>query len=340
MRRTLTALMVVAIAGIACAQVRYEVQKLRDQNGNRFEPAAFCDDGSLAGSAKFGSNYSAALWKGGQITRLSQQTDTAATGYASGTAVGGGRAGADRGALVWRDGIETRLQGLNGGSSIGAYDINASGLIVGEARGNRGSEPTIWIDGQPKGLGYVRTGQNQGWANAVNSSGVVVGSSSHTEGTDYRAFVWDAQNGIRQIPGSRVGEGATDINDLGWITSSGDISQAVLYRDGQRIVLSDDGSASALNNNGDVVGNDWFTNEGARAVIWTGGQTIRLDAAINQSGWVLEYAGDINDAGQILTYGYYNGGLEYVVLTPVPEPAILAALGFGILPLVLRRRRR
>ena len=55
------------------------------------------------------------------------------------------------------------------------------------------------------------------------------------------------------------------------------------------------------------------------------------------SGWDIQSANAINDGGQILALGTFQGGpLDFVVLTPVPEPSSLlmlagaAAAGVGM----------
>jgi hypothetical protein len=61
------------------------------------------------------------------------------------------------------------------------------------------------------------------------------------------------------------------------------------------------------------------------------------------SGWVLEEAFGINDAGQITGMGLYNGQASAFLMTdppaPVPEPGTSLAIGIGLGLIALWRRR-
>jgi hypothetical protein len=55
---------------------------------------------------------------------------------------------------------------------------------------------------------------------------------------------------------------------------------------------------------------------------------------------VLSTPRDINDAGQIVGYGKYGGETRAFLLTPIPEPSMLAMAALGLLIGVRRLRRR
>ena len=63
-----------------------------------------------------------------------------------------------------------------------------------------------------------------------------------------------------------------------------------------------------------------------------------LDLTSLVSGWVIETAKGINDAGQITGLGVRNGESHAVLLTPVPEPSTFAHLILGAAIASLRRR--
>ena len=68
---------------------------------------------------------------------------------------------------------------------------------------------------------------------------------------------------------------------------------------------------------------------------------VDLNSLIDSiSGWELEQAIGINDAGQITGFGWIGGQRHAFLLTPVPEPATFALLALGLPFLVGRNSRR
>jgi len=85
-----------------------------------------------------------------------------------------------------------------------------------------------------------------------------------------------------------------------------------------------------MNDHGDIVGSGYLIKGDTR---------YELNSLIPPgSGWDLIYGSGINEAGQIVGGGLYNGSNYYhaFLLTPVPEPGIVGLL---ILPLMFSRRR-
>jgi len=58
------------------------------------------------------------------------------------------------------------------------------------------------------------------------------------------------------------------------------------------------------------------------------------------SGWTLSAVAAINNSGDIVGYGLYNGNYEAFLLTPTPEPASLGLMAIGAMGLPLARRKR
>ena len=76
------------------------------------------------------------------------------------------------------------------------------------------------------------------------------------------------------------------------------------------------------------------------ALRWSGTEKSRLDLhQFLPIGFSRSIATGIDDNGNIVGFGLLSGiGTVPIVWTPVPEPSTVAAIGFGILTLLLRRR--
>jgi hypothetical protein len=61
-----------------------------------------------------------------------------------------------------------------------------------------------------------------------------------------------------------------------------------------------------------------------------------------ESGWRLEQADAINDAGHIVGHGLFNGEVRGFLLTPIPEPTslVLGLIGAVFLIVVARAFKR
>jgi probable HAF family extracellular repeat protein len=112
------------------------------------------------------------------------------------------------------------------------------------------------------------------------------------------------------------------------------------------------GSASnafALNDLGEVVGSADNTFGAQRAFLYSGGVMVDLNSLLPPgSAWQLLEATGINDSGQIVGNGIFNGQTHGFLLTPqapaiVPEPgmfALLATALAGLLALRVSKRTR
>jgi probable HAF family extracellular repeat protein len=92
-----------------------------------------------------------------------------------------------------------------------------------------------------------------------------------------------------------------------------------------------------INSQGDVVGTFWTAttyNGQQSAYIYHNGVSTDLNTLISAPGWHLESAEDINDAGQIVGNGSYNGGQTAFLLTPqrsIPKGVVSLPELVGIL---------
>lgn len=210
-----------------------------------------------------------------------------------------------------------------------AAAINAAGQVAGTSE----TLDTVIINGTPmqqyiphafvwdktngiRAIGDLNGGDS--FANAVNSYGQVVGYGDLANG-HWGAFVWDATNGIRDLP-TTPGQSsqAYAINDRGQVLGVDFGIGGVLWdlATGTETAVP---NGDALNNLGQVVGSAY----GGGAFLWyeTGGTRLLSSLIPAGTGWQLDYAFAINDAGDIAGYGLLNGQIRGFLMTPVPEPA-------------------
>jgi probable HAF family extracellular repeat protein len=207
-------------------------------------------------------------------------------------------------AWLWQNGIMTDLNTLipsnSGWVLTSANGINDNQQIVGQGTINGQYHAFLWQigGGAPTDLG-VLSGGTQSGATAINSNGRVAGTSS--TGTAYHAFLWTS-------PGP--------MTDLGTVSlSTGEIQKDVFSY------------AYALSNSSQVqVVGDSELGADMHATLWQGSKAIDLNSQIpKNSGWLLERAYGVNDAGWIVGEGQNGSGPHAVLLTPTSGKAAPAA---------------
>lgn len=305
----------------AVASPRYTVTDLGTLGGAS-EAFVISNNGKVAGRYATGvSTYQAFLWEDGVMQGLGTLGGDSSEGYGvndDGQVAGISKLGNGyTAAFRWDNGAMQNL-GTLGGQSSGAYAINNSGQVAGwTLTGGYEMHAFLWNGGMMD-LG-VLSGGNASFAYAISDSGQVAGWGK--VGTypdiDERAFRW---NGSMQ-----------DLGTLGWAHSS----------------------ARGINDNGDVVGrltnednNDWHAfaaigggmqdlggtlstgydinnaglvvgESGGQAILWENGQMKNLNSEIpTGSGWTLTSARGINNRGQIVGKGTFNGQTRAFMLKP------------------------
>ena len=109
--------------------------------------------------------------------------------------------------------------------------------------------------------------------------------------------------------GQVIGYRATPLLDLrGLLWQAGGSSE--IGSPGDRILPRD------INNAGQVVGSMWRNGYSERAFVWEDGLTRDLnDSVSTDSGWELQGATGLNNAGQIVGYGQQDGEERAFIMT-------------------------
>jgi len=219
-------------------------------------------------------------------------------------------------AFRWQNGSGTLIPLIDG------FGINDAGAIVGDRINGSIVNAAIWADGKITDFGGDFTR-----ALDINNAGQVVGIARDAYGFD-NAFVW---NDGTLTTLSSADSRPQDINELGQIVGrnklANGLKHATLWQSGQTIDIDTlntfDSEAYAINDAGTIVG---FAG---RAFIYQNGQMQLLnDLVPANSGWDLNTALDINNAGLIVGSGEFQGGTHAFLLTPVVPlpPGMTAAL--------------
>ncbi|MFB2980529.1 DUF3466 family protein [Microseira sp. BLCC-F43] len=231
-----------------------------------------------------------------------------------------------------------------------ASAINNYGQVVGTSSGyysyyggylNYRQYPFLW----EKSSGMIDLGSlggNYGRASAINDLGQVVGTSYTADGLR-RAFLWEKSSGMIDLGtlGGNYGY-ASAINDLGQVigysTTADGLPRAFFWDKSSGMINLGtlggyDSYPTAINNYGQVIGYSTTADGQYRPFFWDNSTGMSdLNDLVSAPGWILNNVVGINNAGQIVGNGSYNGQSRAFVLTPksVPEPSsTLAFLTLG-----------
>jgi probable HAF family extracellular repeat protein len=233
-------------------------------------------------------------------------------------------------AALFTAGTLVDLGTLPFGNHSVAYAINNNQQIVGNSLraglGTGSDHAFLWEMGSMRDLGVLAP--DYSIAQRINGRGDVVGSSTNPVSNSLHGFLYS--NGLMRDLGTLGGRAsqALGINDDGVIvgvaSTPSDDTHPFVYHDGSMtdLGLSDgflQGVAWSINAGGDIVGTeDKMVFLSSHAFIHTHGTTTDLNDLISaDSGWVLQEANTINDIGQIVGYGRFEGQQRAFLLTPV-----------------------
>lgn len=230
-------------------------------------------------------------------------------------------------AWVWS---HRQLRYISDGQVVGAMAtaINKAGMVVGETTTSdafidSGGAIAV-VQKAPRCIAAI--------GSAINGAGDMVGYHVG-ENIDVgdKAFVrFDGRVEVLEIPGAFSHE-ALGVNDsrqvCGWLCedASGPLI-AYLWKDGQVTLIpppiagaQDSSKAAAINNAGVVVGVCTRRPRGTYAFMWKDGVGYDLNTLLDDSsfGWRLYRAAAINNQGQIVGQGSFNGVRRAFLATPV-----------------------
>ncbi len=185
-----------------------------------------------------------------------------------------------------------------------AYDINASGQVVGSAEvGGSGTRPVLWAHGALTDLGTLDGSFNT--AQAISNNATIVGWSSYVT---FRAFIWN-DGAIRDAGGTTASAMAYGVNDSGTVvghinSGPGSRTTAAIWQDGTQTTLPTlcssclrNDNARDINGSGQIVGQT--ETPFRRAALWQNGTVTDLGTlggdssaamGINESGHVVGQA--------------------------------------------------
>jgi probable HAF family extracellular repeat protein len=241
-------------------------------------------------------------------------------------------------AVFWTDSnsLPTDL-GTLGGETSAANALNQRGSIVGQADTSDGlTHAAFWANGSARAVMLADLGGDFSQALGINAAARIVGDGTDTSG-NFQALFWAGSNAaavsLATLGGDFMNTFAGAISANGQIvgaatTADFSVSHAVSWDKSTKPAVDmgalsgglSNSEALAVNNRGQVVG-DAFNEEGSvnHAVLWPDAKRPAVDLNTRippNSGWVLEVATGINNAGVIVGHGIFNGDSHAFALLP------------------------
>ena len=314
--------------------------------GVNFIPAGISSSGMVAGTilGTYGPNR-AVIWKSGNITNLSLPSGFTGASSANGMSPSGETVGYVGVATVKWDtsGSMTLMDDAQSDADCnynynGAFAVNSNGDIAGFCGPNGGTYYAgYWPQGKPNSFTKISDTTNSE-VTGINTIGHMVGTSVvydiTTSQDTIHPFYWHDGTETDLAPSGSVYDVANAINDndlivgtVNYADSDGNLTEHpyVWDRAGNHTydlynLTGFKGAASAVNDFGVVTGGISVPNDSnTHAFMWQQGSSSIVD--LNNllpanSGWVLVSADKINDRGQIVGTGIYNGNVHGYLLNP------------------------
>lgn len=306
-------LIMICMVGVASAVdiPRFELVRIGTLGGAESMAYGVNDSGQVVGWSRDSSNAQKAfIWSNGILTPLVGTSANALEINNLGQIAGEAN---DR-AVIWQNGLIIDL-GTTGIYSEPAIAINDAGQVTGwqHTSATDASSPYhAWIWDSTSGIQDIDTTGNS-WAYDINELGTVVGRIGSPV---HQGAIWE-NGSMTPIANTEQAQG---INDLGQVVGYSSSHSAFLYNNGTIIDLGkigDSTDAKAINNRTQIVGK-YMINGSERALLWSDGVMYELnDLVTNSSGFLISYAADINNSGQIVGWGIIDGNREAYLLNPI-----------------------
>lgn len=211
----------------------------------------------------------------------------------------------------------TDLGAVSGQTQSIGSGLNATGQAAGASSSPNGDIPTLFSGGKAINIGTLLAG-DVSLATGINDSGAVAGYEPEEFGDGFD-HAWVLSGGrLMDIHSPSLfpqGTQAFAINDAGVVVGQGNLNlnnanfHAFVYANGKMTDIGPPGayqaSATAINNNGQVLGNAYIPSGGGGTFIYANGKITFLTApagATAASGFALNSLGEV--AGTL----YFNGG--------------------------------